>query len=214
MSSDLILVRHGSKMPSHSSHLSSTSRRVHLARCIERNGITMPTPCAYCKSHRLECKVDLRSGRCAECVRRARKCDLVVTRAEFDKLRSSRLKLKEQLERAEDEEEKLSEEHEVLLARIRTQQARIRRLRKQLRFSEHQEGAAFEKELASIEEAEEQERSLLASSSEPLAVELPPLEVFPIDDRLMMSPSQWADLAGDAWSFDLGGTSVGAASSS
>ncbi|KXL48192.1 MAG: hypothetical protein FE78DRAFT_29337 [Acidomyces sp. 'richmondensis'] len=79
------------------------------------------------------------------------------------RLRSIRLRLKEQLERAEDEEEKL----------VGEQEARIRRLRKQLRFSERQEGAAFDKELASIEEAEEQERSLLASSSEPVAVELP-----------------------------------------
>ncbi|KYG40103.1 hypothetical protein M433DRAFT_9267 [Acidomyces richmondensis BFW] len=88
------------------------------------------------------------------------------------------------LKRVEDEEEKLVEEQEILLARIRTeqetllikiriQQARIRRLRKQLRFSERQEGAAFDKELASIEEAEEQERPLLTSSSEPVTVELP-----------------------------------------
>jgi len=167
----------------------------------------MPTPCAYCKSHHLDCKVDLRSGRCAECVRRARKCDLVVTRAEFDKLRSIRLRLKEQLERAEDEEEKLVEEQEALLVRIRTQQARIRRLRKQLRFSERQEGAAFDKELASIEEAEEQERSLIASYAEPVSVDLPSVSLFPFDDRLMMSPSQWADLGGDDWSFGLGGTS-------
>ncbi|KYG41388.1 hypothetical protein M433DRAFT_159094, partial [Acidomyces richmondensis BFW] len=107
----------------------------------------------------LDCKVDLRSSRCTECVRRVRKYDLVVTRTEFNKLRSIRLRLKEQLERAEDEEEKL--------------QARICRLRKQLRFSKRQEGAAFDKELASIEEAEEQERLLLASSSEPVVVELP-----------------------------------------
>ncbi|KYG40358.1 hypothetical protein M433DRAFT_160538, partial [Acidomyces richmondensis BFW] len=116
-------------------------------------------PLRHHRSSSLDCKVDLRSGRCAECVRRIRKYDLVVTRTEFNKLRSIRLRLKEQLERAEDEEEKL--------------QARIRRLRKQLRFSERQEGAAFDKELASIEEAEEQERLLLASSSEPVEVELP-----------------------------------------
>ncbi|KXL48794.1 MAG: hypothetical protein FE78DRAFT_86809, partial [Acidomyces sp. 'richmondensis'] len=100
----------------------------------------------------LDCKVDLRSSRCTECVRRVRKYDLVVTRTEFNKLRSIRLRLKEQLERAEDEEEKLVEEQEALLTRI---------------------CAAFDKELASIEEAEEQERLLLASSSEPVVVELP-----------------------------------------
>ncbi|KYG40932.1 hypothetical protein M433DRAFT_159689, partial [Acidomyces richmondensis BFW] len=108
-------------------------------------------PLYYYRLLSLDCKVDLRSSRYAECVRRVRKCDLVVTRTEFNKLCSIRLRLKEQLERAEDEEEKLVEEQEALLTRIRTQ-----------------EGAAFDKELASIEEAEEQERSLLASSSEPV----------------------------------------------
>ncbi|KYG39922.1 hypothetical protein M433DRAFT_9598 [Acidomyces richmondensis BFW] len=77
-------------------------------------------PLRHHRSLSLDCKVDLRSSRCAECIRRARKCDLVVTRTEFDKLRSIRLRLKEQLERAEDEEEKLVEEQEALLTRIRT----------------------------------------------------------------------------------------------
>ncbi|KYG40769.1 hypothetical protein M433DRAFT_8500 [Acidomyces richmondensis BFW] len=81
---------------------SQSVRRKYLAQCIERNGTTMLSPCT-------------------ECVRRMRKYYLVVTRTEFDKLRSIRLRLKEQLERVEDKEEKLVEEQEALLARIRTE---------------------------------------------------------------------------------------------
>ncbi|KXL50839.1 MAG: hypothetical protein FE78DRAFT_27032 [Acidomyces sp. 'richmondensis'] len=67
-------------------------------------------PLYYYRLLSLDYKVDLRSSYCAECVRRIRKCDLIVTYTKFNKLRSIRLRLKEQLERAEDKEEKLVEE--------------------------------------------------------------------------------------------------------
>ena len=61
----------------------------------------MPTPCGRCRSDGLPCKVDVRSGNCAECIRRGRKCDLVVSRQEWNRLREDRERLEEQIRQAE-----------------------------------------------------------------------------------------------------------------
>ncbi|KAK6006489.1 hypothetical protein QM012_006899 [Aureobasidium pullulans] len=165
---------------------SQTIRRRRLAKHIDRNGEIMPTPYASCRTSNRTCRVDLRSGRYSECVRRARKCDLVVTKAEFDRLSKMRKKAEKELEAAEEEEDRITE-------KLRVQQARIRRLRKQLRQAETREGEAVERELASIKEAEQLERDIM-SGLNMFPADLPECSTFAFDDRLAISPGQWADL--------------------
>ncbi|KAF1982155.1 hypothetical protein K402DRAFT_397896 [Aulographum hederae CBS 113979] len=110
-------------------------------------------PCSGCKTRSLKCKVDVRSGRCGECVRRGRKCDLVVTSGEFRKSAQHRNRLRKDLKASLDNEERLFQE-------LEKERAKTRRLQTQLEFAEKREGDAIEREFASIEEQEEMERQL------------------------------------------------------
>merc|ERR1712098_897452 len=73
-------------------------RRISLAYSIEQHGTIMVKPCNYCSSHKKVCKVHIRSGRCGECVRRGRRCNLQVTRSEWTRLRAQRDRLTKELE--------------------------------------------------------------------------------------------------------------------
>merc|ERR1712224_756283 len=75
-------------------------RRISLAYSIEQHGTIMVKPCNYCSSHKKVCKVHIRSGRCGECVRRGRRCNLQVTRSEWTRLRAQRDRLTKELESA------------------------------------------------------------------------------------------------------------------
>ena len=84
------------------SSLTSLERRKQLSAAISEFGTTMPTPCDACiqnqeKDGGLDCKIDLRSGRCSRCSRWNRKCSLIVTRHEWDRMKRERQKLSRQI---------------------------------------------------------------------------------------------------------------------
>lgn len=177
-------------------YLSNSHQRRHrLARIIRENGIEMPSPCKKCINARTKekCVVDLSSGRCAPCVAKGRKCDLVVTRLEFDKLRKSKEKLRRQIEESR-------KERASLWSKILEVEARNMRLEKQLEKAEVQESDAVEREMASIEELE-QEEARLAESSAVLTS-----DVFVGQDVLQLTTSDWALIDGVPW--DEAGESV------
>ena len=60
----------------------SASRRAVLADFLREEGASMPTPCGRCKRKNVPCRVNLSSGKCAECYAANMNCDLVVTRRE------------------------------------------------------------------------------------------------------------------------------------
>jgi hypothetical protein len=167
----------------------------------------MPTPCSHCRTKNLVCRVDLKSGRCCECVRRAQKCSLRVTKQEFDRLAKMRKQAEEELEKAGGEEEKMASKLQDQQEKLRVQQAKIRRMRKQLRKTERDESEAFDREMASIEEAEQIERELAAQApvvATDIVSDAPPFE---FDDRLSYTTRQWEDFVeGFDWQLVSGGT--------
>ena len=73
----------------------------------------MPTPYTSYRRYNTIYKVDISSGRYRECVRRARRYDLVVTYSEFDRLAKLHKKAKKELEKAKDKEERIAEKLRV-----------------------------------------------------------------------------------------------------
>jgi len=189
---------------------SSTSRRKRLASSIDALGIEMPSPCSRCKSANKICKVDLSSGRCSFCIAGGRKCDLVVTEDEKNRLRVLRQRVHAQLVAAEEAEVEaefvISElEKKAQEALLRKQELRSRklRLRKQLGLLSQKEENLFASELASIEEVERLEREASESvvSGQPEFGELALPEV----------PSTWLDdlPQGEVWDQFFVDASVG-----
>jgi hypothetical protein len=68
----------------------------------------MPTPYSHCRTKNLVCRVDLKSGRYYECVRRAQKYSLRITKQEFNRLAKMRKQVEEELEKAKGKEEKIA----------------------------------------------------------------------------------------------------------
>jgi hypothetical protein len=101
----------------------------------------MPTPCGHCKHSSSLCKVDLRSGRCSECIRCERQCDLSFTRQEW-------LCLKEEKANLEKEAEKRKEA--VMAIMVKKIQ-----LRKKLAISTGEKAEAVNRKLASLAECED-----------------------------------------------------------
>ena len=62
---------------------SSKDRRLRLSAKVAFSGVVMPTPCSECRKRGSKCLVDLSSGRCADCVAKNRKCDLVVSERDY-----------------------------------------------------------------------------------------------------------------------------------
>ena len=162
----------------------------------------MPTPCKQCKRLGRQCRIDLRSGRCVDCVQLKQKCDLVVTQAEFQQLRRIRKNLEEKLVAAESEEDEL-------IARLNEQRAKVKRLRREARFAKDRLHDSLEKEMASIEEAEQLERELVASSGAPIPVDFVAPDPVVVTDILAMSTEDWSEMGGVSWDAFLsaGGTS-------
>ena len=129
----------------------------------------MPTPCSRYRRQGQKCLIDVHSSRYKRCNDGKKKCDLRVTFKEFKKLAKAREVLSKRVEVAEDELEKAEAEvvttHEKVLATRR----KARLARRLLRTSEKHEDSAYERELASIEEAERVEQGL-----EPSVLETPP----------------------------------------
>lgn len=132
----------------------------------------MPTPCGRCKHLGSECKVDLRSGRCCECIRCGRKCDLSITYEEWLRLKNKKADLKKYLEDKE-------------AARIAAMARKIQ-LRKRLAISTGKEAKSAEQELACITENEDKEHISVEAHTF-----LPP-SLSASKDGLQMSPQHWA----------------------
>ena len=105
----------------------------------------MPTPYDACvrnqeKDGSLDCKIDLRSGRCSYYSRWNRKCSLIVTRHEWDRIKRERQKLSRQIADANRALE------ELLRKRVE--------LRRQWDTLEEEAGEAVIQEQENIEELE------------------------------------------------------------
>src|SRR2546429_6323128 len=64
------------------SQANSSARRRALAAKILKFGRVMPSPCSACRRSKTVCHVDRSSGRCAECIAKQQKCDLIVSDSE------------------------------------------------------------------------------------------------------------------------------------
>ena len=171
------------------SSLSSLERRKQLSAAISEFGTKMPTPCDACvrnqeKDGGLDCKIDLRSGRCSRCSRWNRKCSLIVTRHEWDRIKRERQKLSRQIADADRALE------ELLRKRVE--------LRRQWDTLEEEAGEAVIREQENIEELERLEA---AARVEP-EVELDlSSDAFIGQGVLQMPPSDWALIDHDPFSF-------------
>jgi len=162
----------------------SSLRRKRLADRVERAFNEMPSPCSRCSSRGLKCLVDLSSGRCSECIRSGRKCDLVVTDSDWDSLHRAQRVVKEQLDVVETQHTELLARHTALLAQLANLAAqssslvaeseslgsRRLRLRKQAGLLTDREKEMTLRELASIEEMEKLEAESAVRKSSLLAV--------------------------------------------
>ena len=132
--------------------VSSTDRSHRLARHIDLYGSEMPTACSACAESKSVCRVDVRSGRCLECVRGGRAgCDVKVSWSELDRLRDARLRLRDRTRAAIREQQEALERHQQ---EQRTLAARVSRLQQQLFLAEEKEETAMSVELRAIEEQE------------------------------------------------------------
>jgi hypothetical protein len=175
-------------MPRKISKFSQRDRREVLQAAIEADGIDMPTPCARCKHLSLSCRIDLRSGRCSGCTRLGKKCDLLVTKVEFERLRKQKLRLKDRLKQAIKEQEDAASVARDAAEKAQTLQSKVKRLFLQLQLAEDREGEAFDRELSSIEEAERVEESLSLVEATNFNDPIPASSVT-FNNRLVISPS-------------------------
>ena len=150
-------------------------------------------PCTDCRNakprkgeRKPPCIVGVRSGRCSECVRKGyQKCDVTVSRPEWERLRDSRDQVRMDLEKAEEREAELMQQ-------LLTHRARIIRLRKQLRQAERRTERAVAEELEDIEEAERVEASVLSGPEPGVLAEERPF----FHDIIEMPTEHWASLDG------------------
>ena len=172
---------------------SSKENRDSLCAEIESNGIEM-APCSSCRNAKAKsgdlqhrCIVGPRSSRCSECIRKGyTKCDVTVSRAEWEWVRDSRDRLRKDLDRAEEREVELT--RQLCEHRVRTL-----RLRKQLRLAERRTDKAVADELEELE-ATEREETLYLPEDEPTVFEE---EQFCFNDILEMGAGDLASIIDD-----------------
>jgi len=141
-------------------------RRISLAYSIEQHGTIMVKPCNYCSSHKKVCKVHIRSGRCGECVRRGRRCNLQVTRSEWTRLRAQRDRLTKELESAHAAQRAAQVTEERAREDRNKAFAKEMRVRREMDLLEGREADAIAAEEHSIEEEEFSEFLELGHSSD------------------------------------------------
>lgn len=133
----------------------------------------MPTICEHCDSAGTSCEIDLRSGRCCECIRCGRKCNILITREEWVQLKDK----KAGLERTSKDEE--DTRLELMARRLQ--------LRKRLANLWGKEAKTAEKELEAIVQDEEHlERNAVEANISFTRSPLTPIHT------LRMSPQEWA----------------------
>ena len=150
-------------------------RRRALATRVLQFGRVMPSPCSACRRSRTVCHVNRSSGRCAECIAKQRKCDLIVSDSECW---SSRLlvlrvltftgkKIDSERERIAKEIRETEEARQQLEESLLASSSKISRLRKQLDFVDDREHSLISRELASLEEVERLEAETSVATSSP-----------------------------------------------
>jgi len=166
----------------------------------------MPTPCSRCKTEHIECRVDLATGNCARCVGLGRKCDLLMSRADWARIESQKEKIRLELEAVDEEIA------ELVIAQATRQQKKLR-LRKQLGLLTDREKTAFASELRSIEELERLEYDAAVKGELALPEEhpyhaalsrgfvVPPGEAPPSPSQIPSGSVSQSDLSVD-WSSD------------
>lgn len=180
----------------------ATLDRQNLSHEVDSNGIEM-APCTGCQNTKrkpgdppIRCLVGPRSGKCSNCIRKGYKCDVAMSRPQWEKLRDTRDKLRHEIEKIEEEEVEL-------MHKLAARRSKKIRLRKQLRLSERRTDDAVAQELEELEAAEDAENELLGLDLGPL-VEVPELP-FSFHGILEMSPQGWGSLEGiplSAWADD------------
>lgn len=116
--------------------------------------------------------MDLRSGRCCECIRHERICDLSITREEWVRLKKKKEKLDKALEETEE-------------AKLATMTRKIQ-LRKELAAAAGKKAGAIERELARTMAEEDKEHGLVETD-----ISLPRAS-FVLVHGPQMSPREWA----------------------
>lgn len=174
---------------------SSTIRRRELFEYIESNGSTldMVRKCSQCRESGRVCKVHIRSGKCAACVRRnISECDVRVTENEFSRLRREREKLRRAMEDARSAA--MSAQQRVAEAQAEASQSLSKemRLRKQLDALEEREGEAIAVEERNIELQEREERA------QEFVPDFPPDHPGP---DLALNPFTWTAMEGTSDDF-------------
>ena len=192
---------------------SSTTRRHELFNFIDSNGsvLDMVRKCSQCRQSGRVCKVHIRSGKCASCVRRnISECDVRVTENEFSRLRRERERLRKAMESARTEAVMAQQRVVEAQAEANRSLSKEMRLRKQLDALETKEGEAISVEERNIELQEQQENGL-----ETLLPNFPPKDPGP---DLALNPLTWNALEGttdDFWNGflnNVGGTGVASSS--
>ena len=132
------------------SQLSQDKRRKALSRETLASGIEM-APCSGCQNAkissrtRIRCVVGIRPGRCSECIRKGRKCDILSNRLEWERLRDLRVSLQDRLQKAEEREEELQQQWAK-------QRAEVMSLREQARLACARTDEEVAREIERVEE--------------------------------------------------------------
>ena len=137
-----------------------THNRVELARAIRERGCTM-SPCSNCRKSGDSCVVSAESKKCASCVRRGYRCDVVGPSArDFEVVAKELARLRD--------EQRATEQAERQAYRLLDEaRARRDRLFKQQEFLRGREGELIRRGLETVEElekAEEDERNALVAA--------------------------------------------------
>jgi len=119
----------------------------------------MGTPCARCRRSGSRCIMSVESGKCFECIRKARSCDLITTPADWQKVDAAEKKIKDHLASLEKEADKLAVEADELAARLAELNKKRRELLEEKDKIGPRRAAMFARELESIEELQALERA-------------------------------------------------------
>ena len=181
--------------------LNSRSNKINLALETEHSGFEM-APCTRCRNARTKpdeskpkCIVGPRSGRCSECIRKGYpKCDVTLSRPEWEKVRDVRERLRKQLTEATEAESSVYEQLARQFSDLAKRKAKVARLRKQLALAERRTDDAVAREVLDLEMVELLEEEFLPSE-EVVGVEA---ELVPSGDFLELPPDFWNDVSGGA----------------
>lgn len=179
-----------------SSAESSTVRRHRLAAFIDSCGDVIVQKCSTCNKHKRVCKVYLQLGKCSECVKRGQRCDVRVTRSEFDRLLKEKEKLLGQLKESREAQDAALRAQDRALEDLRVARAREERLRQQIDLIDRRSGEAIAVESRNLDLLEfiDNESSSLEGPSDRFKLALSPstwnaFEGFPLDFPDVALPS-------------------------